>query len=169
MKTLSRIFAIVVMFFVAATTFAQVSATSTVTGTIVTPIAISKTFDMNFGNVAVSSVDGTVVLSTAGARSATGGVTLPAVTGTVKEAIFHVTGENNYTYSITLGDIPVQVSNGSNHMQVNTFVTNPTPTGTLSASGAQDIHVGATLNVTGGQASGVYTSDAPFKVTVNYN
>jgi len=36
-------------------TFAQVSATANASATIVTPIAISKTVDMNFGNVAVSA------------------------------------------------------------------------------------------------------------------
>jgi hypothetical protein len=59
--------------------FAQASATATATATIVTPISITKTVDMNFGNVAV--------------QTGTGGVTLPAVPGTVTAASFTVNGQ----------------------------------------------------------------------------
>jgi hypothetical protein len=56
-------------------------------------------------------------------------------------------------------------------MSVGTFVTNPTPTGLLSAGGTQTLQVGATLSVNGGQAPGLYTTQAgnEFTVTVNYN
>src|SRR5258705_7180265 len=85
-----------------ATTFAQATASATATATIVAPIAISKTVDMNFGNVAVIAA-GTVVLSpSTGNRTKTGGVTLPSTIGTVTAASFDVTGEGAYTYSITL-------------------------------------------------------------------
>ncbi|MGE5424273.1 MAG: DUF4402 domain-containing protein [Syntrophothermus sp.] len=169
MKTLTKFFAIAVMLFISASSFAQVSATANVSGTIVTPIAISKTTDMNFGNVAVSSTAGTVILSTAGSRTKTGGVTLPTTTGTVAEAVFHITGTPTYTYSISLSGTPVTVTSSGNTMTVDNFITNPTPTGTLDGTGAQDIHIGATLNVAGNQAAGSYTSGTPFTVTVNYN
>ncbi|MCE5320546.1 MAG: DUF4402 domain-containing protein, partial [Bacteroidales bacterium] len=103
MKTTIKIFSLAIAIIgFSATSFAQVSATATATSTIVTPIAISKTVDMNFGNVAVSSSAGTVVLATAGTRTATGGVTLPATSGTIAAAEFTVTGQAGYTYSITL-------------------------------------------------------------------
>src|SRR4249920_2521913 len=85
-----------------ATTFAQATASATATATIVAPIAISKTVDLNFGNVAVIAF-GTVVLSPVdGTRTKTGGVTLPSTIGTVTAASFDVTGEGVYTYAITL-------------------------------------------------------------------
>ena len=72
-----------------ASAFAQgVTATASASATIVGPIGISNTADMNFGNVAVSTVAGTVVLTPAGGRSVTGGCTLPATTGTVTAAVF---------------------------------------------------------------------------------
>jgi hypothetical protein len=80
--------------------FGQVSATATASATIITPIAISKTVDMNFGNIAVSGTGGTVVLAPAGTRTSTGGVTLPVVAGTVAAASFTVTGLSTYTFSI---------------------------------------------------------------------
>ncbi len=53
----------IVMFAFVAATFGQVSANATATATIVTPIAIVNASNMNFGNVAVSAVAGTVILA----------------------------------------------------------------------------------------------------------
>jgi hypothetical protein len=158
----------ILMFAFTAATFAQVSATASATATIVAPIAITKTVDMNFGNVAASVAAGTVVLTPAGTRSATGGVTLPATVGTVSAASFTVTGTAGYTYSITLPGAPTTITSGGNNMTVDTFTSNPTPTGTLTG-GTSTLTVGATLNVGASQAAGVYVSGTPFTVTVNYN
>jgi hypothetical protein len=69
----------VVLIASASSSFAQATATATSTATIVTPISITKTVDMNFGNVAVqTATGGTVILAPAGTRTVTGGVTLPA-------------------------------------------------------------------------------------------
>ncbi|MCX6222973.1 MAG: DUF4402 domain-containing protein [Bacteroidia bacterium] len=153
--------------------YAQVNATATSTATIVTPITITKTIDMNFGNVSVNGSLGTVILAPAGTRSVTGGATTPATAGTVTAASFDITGQANYTYSITLpvGLTPVTLThtNLTNTMTAGTFTSSPTPTGTLSAGGLQTVTVGATLNVGASQLAGVYTSGTPFTVTVNYN
>lgn len=146
----------------------QASETATATATIVTPIAIANASDMNFGNIAVIATGGTVVLTPAGARSATGDVTLPATAGTVSAASFTVTGTANFTYSITLPAAALTISNGTHNLTVDTWTSDPTPTGTLDGTGAQTLNVGATLNVAGGESSGTYTG-GPFTVTVNYN
>jgi len=148
--------------------FAQVSATANASATIITPIAIANTADMDFGNVAVNATPGTVVLTPAAARSTTGGCTLPAVTGTVAAAAFTVTGLADATYSITLPAAALTITSGANTMTVDTWTSSPTPTGTLTG-GSENLTVGATLNVAGSQAPGTYTSAAPFTVTVNYN
>ena len=149
---------------------AQVSATATAEATIVTPIAITKTTDMNFGNVAVSATAGTVVLSPAGSRTTTGGVTLPATPGTVTAAAFNVTGLATYTFAITLPSTALTLTRnlGTETMTVTAFTSNPSGTGTLT-SGAQTVNVGATLNVSALQVAGTYVSGTPFTVTVNYN
>jgi len=94
----------IMIIMIAATTgaMAQESATASSSATIVAPIGIEKSADMNFGNVAINDEIGTVVMTTAGATSITGGVTLPANTGTVTAAAFNVTGEADYTYTIAL-------------------------------------------------------------------
>ncbi|MBE0675106.1 MAG: DUF4402 domain-containing protein [Bacteroidales bacterium] len=143
------------------------SATATAAATIVSPIAISKDVDMSFGNVAVNTNPGTVVLATDGSRTSTGGVTLPATTGTVTAASFTVTGTTGYTFAISL-PASVTVSLGANNMTVDNFSSSLGATGTLTA-GTATLNVGATLNVLGSQAPGNYVSGTPFTVTVNYN
>jgi hypothetical protein len=148
----------------------------TITGTasalLITPIALVKNVDMNFGNLAVSSTTaGTVVLTPASTRTTggSGGVTLPATRGTVSAADFTVSGQGGYTYAITL-PTSATLSDGAGHsMTINTFTSTPSATGTLSGGGSQDLTVGATLIVTAAQVSAAYTNATAVPVTVNYN
>jgi len=172
MKKMNKFFALsIVMVSFAASTFAQVSATATASATIVAPIAITKTFDMNFGNLAVSpTVAGTVVLPAAAApvRTVTAGVTLMPG-GTVTAAAFTVTGLANATYSITLPASASLTGPGA-PMTADTFVSTPTvAAGGVLTLGTQTLYVGATLNVAAAQVAGAYTTPAAFTVTVNYN
>ena len=152
--------------------FAQATATASASATIITPISIVKTVDMNFGNVAVSAtLSGTVVLAPAGTRTTGGtGVTLPATTGTVAAASFTVSGQASYTYAITLPTTTVVITDGASHnMNVTAFTSNPSVTGALSGTGTQTLTVGATLNVSAAQFAATYTNATGVPVTVNYN
>lgn len=175
MKKITSIIAIATLSIAFSTTAsAQVTANAPTTATIVAPIAIAKNVDMKFGNVAVSTALGTVVMPAASGtptRTLTGGVTLPTVTGSPTAAKFTVTGEGEYTYAITLpgSDLTLTETVGSvETMTVGTFTSLPSATGTLS-SGTQDLYVGATLNVGGSQTAGLYENTTGFAVTVNYN
>jgi hypothetical protein len=170
---MKKVKSLIMIIMIAVTTgaVAQQSAKASSSATIVAPIGITKSVDMNFGNVSTNSAGGTVVLTAGGSTSITGGVTLPADTGTVTAATFNVTGEANYTYTIALSVGAITLKDGSgtpNEMTVDTFVSNPDATGALT-SGAQIINMGATLNVAGGQVAGVYTNGGDLTVTVNYN
>lgn len=171
MKNSNKLIAIAIIIIGSVTTsLAQVTDAATATSTIITPIAITKQVDMNFGYVAVSSINGTVVLSPAGSRSKTGGITLPQVAGTVTAASFKIDGADTSTYSITIpsGDYTITRSGSAETMIVNTFTSTPSNTGVLN-NGTQTVSVGATLNVGGSQVAGVYTNTTGFDVTVNYN
>ncbi len=164
MKTMTKFLVLaVIMFAFGATTFAQTSATANVTATIVTPIAVTKTTDMSFGNVAAGASLGTVVLPPTGARTTTGGVTLPATTGTVTAAQFHITGTAGVAFTLSL-PASTTISNGAPNMLVNSIVSDAPATIT---GGAIDVNVGATLNVAAAQAPGGYTGT--FVVNVAYN
>ena len=157
---------------IANTSFAQATATASASATIITPISIVKTTDMNFGNVAVSAtVAGTVVLNPNSSRTTGGGggVTLPATTGTVAAASFTVSGQAGYTYAITLPSSCTITDGASHNMTVNGFSSFPSSTGTLSGGGTETLTVGATLNVSAAQAAGTYTNATGVPVTVNYN
>ena len=152
--------------------FAQATATAAASATIITPITITKTVDMNFGNVAVSAtIAGTAVLAPAGTRTTggAGGVTLPATVGTVTAATFTVAGQASYTYAITLPSTATITDASSHTMTVNGFTSSPSATGLLSSGGVQTLTVGATLNVAAGQMAGTYTNASGVPVTVNYN
>ena len=171
MKNLNKmVLAAIVLVATATNVNAQATATASATATIVTPISIVKDVDMNFGNIAVQAANpGTVTLppTLAAVRTKTGGVTLPAVTGTVTAAKFTVNGTSGYLYNITLPSSAVTLSDGASHtMDATSFVNSAA--GTLTG-GTEDFYVGATLAVAAAQTPGVYTTATPFSVTVNYN
>lgn len=141
------------------------SATANVSASIVPAISITKNTDMSFADVIASGSAGTVVLSTAGARSATGGAVLGNGSGAAAAA-FTVSGDPSSTYSITLPS-STTITSGGNNMTVNTFTSNPSGTGTLSGGGTQALAVGATLQVGANQVEATYTGT--FDVTVAYN
>jgi len=158
----------VIMIAFSAGLFAQNQATATATAVIVTPISITQTADMSFGNIIASVGGGTVVLTPGGARTPAG-VTFPAVGGTVTAASFNVAGQANLTYSITL-PASHTINSGANSMLVNAFTSSTlSGTATLSGAGTDVLTVGATLNVGAAQPAGTYTNLAGFTVTVNYN
>lgn len=129
-------------------------------------ISVSPVQELAFGKfVAVSS--GTVTLSPAGARTASGSIQL-APSGAWACAQFMVSGDPNLTYSISLPvDGSVTLHSGANSMALNGFTSNPAGTGRLGGGGAQTLMVGATLSVAHSQAIGSYSGT--FGVTVNYN
>ncbi len=170
MKKLTKISAsaIIVIGF-SLNSFGQATGHASASATIMIPISIVHVADLAFGNVAVQAgTAGTVIMSTAGARSTggAGGVTLPSVTGTFNAAAFTVNGDGASTYAITL-PATVTINSGGNNMTVNAFTSNPSGTGALTL-GTQSLLIGATLNVSAGQAPGTYTN-ASWDVIVNYN
>ena len=179
MKNLKRTLAAVVVLVAFATTSnAQSTASASATATIVAPISIVKTgTDLNFGNIAVSGSGGTVTVAPDNSRTKNGaGLTLPPTNlGTVTAAQFTVTGNNDYTYAITLPTaLTLTHTNTTSTMALSDFTSSTGPivggagTGLLSATGTQLLNVGATLTVGFPQLAGVYTN-AAFDVTVNYN
>lgn len=173
MKKITSIIAIATLSIAFSTTAsAQVSASAPTSATIVTPISIAKDTNMSFGNVAVSSSLGTVVLAADSGRTKTGGVTLPTTAGTVAAAQFTVSGQAGYTYTIALPTtLTITKAITLETMTVTTFTSTPgtgVGAGTLTA-GSEVVLVGATLNVGASQVAGLYENTTGFAVTVNYN
>ncbi|WP_212003819.1 DUF4402 domain-containing protein [Chitinophaga sp. HK235] len=147
------------------------TATANASASVVTPLTvINLNGNLSFGNIAPSGTAGAVILDPNGTRTFTGGVSaLPG--GGVNVGTFQVTGENGFSYSITLPasvSLTNTTSGGAQTLFANNFTSFPTPTGVLTG-GSQTLLVGATLQVPGGSVPGVYSTATPFSVTVNYN
>jgi hypothetical protein len=160
------------MLFFALSVNAQATATANASATIISPISISKTTDLNFGNLAVDAIGGLVILDPSAAATRTsagaGGVSFPSNTGTFSSATFVVSGQADFTYDINVLSTSIQITNGTDNMTVDNFTKSVT-TGLLNGLGTQTVYVGADLSVNGSQTPGVYTSSSPFTVLVNYN
>ncbi|MFV5696383.1 DUF4402 domain-containing protein [Flavobacterium sp. LB3P122] len=148
------------------------SASAPTSTTIVAPIGITKTSSMTFGSFATGGA-GTLVMTSAAVRSATGGVKLTTITGTPTAAAFAVTGQGSYGYDITLPaslTLTTAATGTTTTMLVNAFTSSlASGKGTLAAGGTDSFTVGATLNVAAGQVVGLYENATGFAVTVNYN
>jgi hypothetical protein len=138
------------------------STTGTANATVIVPITVTAGTALNFGTFAANSGGGTVVITTAGARSATGTVALSATTPGVAGS-FTVTGNASSTFAIT-NPGSFNVTSGANTMAVN--LTGLAATGTLS-SGTATILVPGTLTVGASQAAGSYTGS--YTMAVEYN
>lgn len=154
------------MLLVAGSAFAQQNqdtASASASVEIVEAITITTVNNLHFGDVVAGATAGTVVVTDAGVRSATGGVTLGQDTD-VAPATFTVTGDADGTYTIALPS-STTITSGADNMTVDVFTSNPDGTGTLPG-GTATLSVGATLNVGDSQPSGTYTGT--FDVTVAY-
>lgn len=173
MKITPKLIMLFVLTCIYQTGFAQstqpVSATATVSAVIVAPLAITHSTDLSFGNISVGSSVGTVTMTPAGVRSVTGSCQLsPTNTGSPTPAAFAVTGQGSYTYSITLPSSATTITGAGTAMTVDTYVSTPSGTGTLTA-GAQTVSVGGTLHVGVSQTPGTYTLASGLSVAVIYN
>jgi len=173
MKKINSIIAIIaVSIAISSSASAQETASATSSSTVITPISITKNIEMNFGNIAVSSTAGTVILAPDNTRTKTDGVTLPQTEGTVSAAKFTVNGQADFMYDITLPSTDLtltETAGQSETMVVNAFTSTPGETAGVLTNGSEEVFVGATLNVNATQLAGTYTNATGFNVTVNYN
>jgi hypothetical protein len=156
---------------------AQVTENTAAGAKILTALSIAENLPMHFGTMGVlAGTGGTCVVTTAGVRSATAGVTLSAMAPLFSLATYTVTGEPLYTYAIGLpATITVTHTNTVNTMTIGTLlakstsgVESHTATGTLIAvAGTESFTVGGTLTVVAAQLAGTYAGT--FDVTVAYN
>ena len=148
---------------------ASIAATldGTATANVITPLGITQTAVMSYGDVAGGTGGTTVILASDGTRSGTGVV--PGATA-VAAGAFDITGENDASYILTLpATATLTRATGTETMSADTFTTSlgVAPfTGTLSATGTDNFTVGATLNIGATQVAGTY--NGTYAVTLNY-
>ena len=165
MKRQLLIFSLIILSF-STDGMAQATASFTASVTIIQPIGIINTANMNFANLDAKS-GGTVVLGPDNTRSSQGGIELTDG-NTVSAATFEVTGQAGYTYSITLPNSDHVLTNGIDDIIIKDFTSSLKDEGSL-ASGSQTLRIGASLDINPNQPPGNYTSPGGFNVCVNYN
>lgn len=154
----------------------RVTVTGRAEAVVVTRLSLLKTDDLNFGKIVAGTTAGTVTVTPAGTRTASGGTRL-AGTG-AQPAAFAGYGFANQTVSISVNsNTPVvRRVGGTETMQFDTFIIGSTPTAQLttaplafriaSTTGMFAFPVGATLRVGARQVPGIYTGS--FTVTLTY-
>ena len=157
-----------IFFFLSGKLFGQTSASAnfTASATIIQPIGITTTSNMNFAGIDARS-GGAVTLTPENTRTISGGVAL-ADGATVSAAAFEITGEAGFAFNINLPEGEYVLSNGSENMIIGEFTSSLAAGGNLDA-GSKTIRVGATLKVSPNQRPGVYDSTSPMTITVAYN
>lgn len=133
--------------------------------TVIDPIKIDKTVDLDFGNVISAYNPGQVILSPDGSRVAYGVQISNSIPGNVSPAEAVVThGNNNYAITLPEQFTLYNQENPNQVLVIDQFTVVPQE-GTL----IDIIKIGATLNLEANQTSGFYTNSSGFNVTVSYN
>lgn len=133
--------------------------------TIVTPITIAKTVDLNFGAIAPSTTAGMVTVGYDNSISGSEGVALIPQLGTHSSASFTVNGAANASFYVTLpSNAMLTLVDGTETMTVSSFFHSAT--GMLNETGVEVFNVEATLAVGANQLPGLY--EGTFEVTVTY-
>ncbi len=143
--------------------------------TIVRPLSFVIDDNLDFGRLIPGTVAGTVTITPAGARTATGGIVLVG-SGGHKAASFAGQGTFNQRVDISLGANSIFITGPGAAMRVRTFVIGSTPTAVITtaptrfrisaANGIFAFPIGATLEVGANQAAGTYTGN--WSITLNY-
>ena len=135
---------------VAAPAFAADNDTATAPANIITPIAVTKTQDLVFGNI-LAGTGGSVTVAADGSLSSTGGVTLLAGTAS-SAAHFHIVGDTTGGATYHVNYSKTNMISGANSMTLTLGAPDSAPT-----SGTHDTSIGGTIAVGNAQAPGVYT------------
>ncbi|MGB7841955.1 MAG: DUF4402 domain-containing protein, partial [Salinimicrobium sp.] len=140
MKTLPIILSLIFIS-LGGTCFCQTSATAsfTASATIIKPIGITTTSNMNFAGIDAKS-GGTITLTPENTRITSGGVAL-ANGSMVSAAAFEVTGEPGFAFSISLPQEDYVLSNGNESMVIKEFTSSSIEGGSL-AGGSKTVRVG---------------------------
>lgn len=135
------------------------TASASAAANILSPIAVTKTSDLDFGKIIAGATASTVTLTGAGGFTCGAGLTC---SGTHNAAAFNVTGSTGEIVTVT-SDTSVNLISGGNSMSAS---LTPSATSLTLAGGAASFNVGGVLSVAGNQAAGAYAGT--FNVTVNY-
>lgn len=153
------------------TAFAQASATATASGstTIIRPVTISKTADLQFGRIVKPATGAGTVTMTDAADAVSAGSGAVALTSTTSRAKYTINGEGAMGVSLTI-PASFEMSNGTDDIEVTLdpdLGATTTLSGSAGAAGTKALNVGGSFSVPNDISTGAFTGT--FDVTVAYN
>ena len=160
------LFSVLILLFFSSLSMGQATANFTASVTIIQPVGITTTTNMDFANLDAKT-GGEVILTPDNIRITNGGVEI-AEGGQVSAASFEVTGQSGFTFAITLPQDQYLLTNGNENITIRDFTSNFEGAAIL-AHGSKRFSIGATLDIKPNQTPGNYVSQEPLNVTVNYN
>jgi hypothetical protein len=135
--------------------------------TLVRSLQILSSSGLSFGTMSPGATQGTVVIDPAGARSASGGVTLVSTNAGSASSV-SLQGTPALTYSVALPETVTLTSSGGASMTLSSLTTNlQSNSGSIGSNGSGNFGIGGTLNVAASQAVAEYSGT--FQVTLNWN
>ena len=150
------------------TAFAQATASTSIEtrAVIINPITITKTQDLDFGNIVSSYSGGTVTINPNGIRTVSGVAIASSSPGNVSAAqaiISH--GDALYNVTFPESIILYNASNPDQTLLITDFISEPI----VNNPDSDILRIGATLNVEANQVQGYYSNPDGFNVTVSYD
>jgi hypothetical protein len=149
------------------------SATGSGSITVVRPLTVTKNADLRFGTVIrPSTASGTAVVSTASARTFTGGVLGVSSGDTPQAAQFTLAGEGGQAVSVTI-PATFDIAHSTDTLTVTTSnnLTGSAASQTLSnaigAAGSLAFNIGGSVPLSSTSPTGLYTGS--FTVSAAYN
>ena len=118
-------------------------------------LSMTNTGPMNFGEVSINSVAGTVVLNSDGSRDTTGGVKVSG-SSSYSLAKFVIEGAQNADYSVSFPDEVVMTDGYGNTLIVDHISSELFDAGRSGSNGLKELVLGAQLNLESYQATGSY-------------
>ena len=157
--------AVIAMAFTSMSVFAQKQVSGTASAKILTPLALTQNSGLAFGEIEPAPTAGAVTISNSGGAPTSEGGVVIVLAGNA--ASWSVSGQPEYSYSISVDSTAVIASPEGETMNVVDIAADKGTGGTLDLSGADTFNVGGKLEIGANQASGDY--NGTFNVTVAYN
>ena len=152
--------------------FAQATASTSASGsvTLIRPLTITKTADLEFGRIVKPSAGTGTVSMTSAADGVTAGSGSVALTGiTTSRAKFTIDGEGGQLVNVTVPG-SFTITNGTDNISVTTASSlgaSVTLSSSLGSAGTSPLNVGGSFSVPTAISTGLYTGT--LNVSVAYN
>lgn len=159
----------IVVLGISAVSHAQVApnATANASATLVAPLKIQNTQELDYGTVAGSQNISTIVMATDGTLTPSAGAYVISAAGTSKAPKFVISGDPSRSFAISIPD-EVSLSGNTSGVKIGSFVNSDTQH-KIGSEGTLEISLGSTLTLPANVVAGTYKNTTDLKVTVNYN